>query len=84
MPTIAIIAGVRLVIYPKDHLPPHLHSLYSGHEAMISIATGQVLEGKLPLPKLREIRTWLMANQGQVSYIWCEIRLGRYTGGMML
>jgi len=84
MPIIAIIAGVRLVIYPKDHLPPHLYALYSGHEAMISIATGEVLEGKLPLPKLREIRTWLMAHQDQVSYIWREIRLGRYTGGMML
>jgi hypothetical protein len=23
MPTIAIVFGVRIIIYPKDHLPPH-------------------------------------------------------------
>jgi Domain of unknown function (DUF4160) len=48
MPTIAIIAGVRVIIYPKDHLPPHLHVKFAEHEAMISIVTGDVLEGSIP------------------------------------
>lgn len=45
MPTIAIVLGVRIITYPKDHLPPHLHAKFAEHEAMISILTGQVLEG---------------------------------------
>jgi hypothetical protein len=45
LPTIAIINGVRLVIYPKDHLPPHLHAIFAENDAMISIATGDLLEG---------------------------------------
>jgi microcystin-dependent protein len=83
LPTIAIINGVRLVIYPKDHLPPHLHAIFAENDAMISIATGDLLEGKLPAARLQAVRAWLIANQKQVSYVWEEIRAGRYTGGMI-
>ena len=55
MPTIAIVFGVRIIIYPKDHLPPHLHAKFAEHEAMISIVTGDVLQGSLPRPKLRAV-----------------------------
>jgi Domain of unknown function (DUF4160) len=81
MPTIAIIAGVRIIIYPKDHLPPHLHAKYAEHEAMISIATGDVLEGSLPRAKLTEIKDWLAAHREQVAYVWQEVRALRYQGG---
>jgi hypothetical protein len=57
MPTIALVAGVRIIIYPKDHLPPHLHAILAEHEAMISIVTGDVLEGSLPRAKLRPYRS---------------------------
>jgi hypothetical protein len=81
MPTIAIIAGVRVIIYPKDHLPPHLHVKFAEHEAMISIATGDVLEGSIPRAKLRAVLDWLAANREQVAYVWREIRALRYQGG---
>jgi hypothetical protein len=42
------VAGVRIIIYPKDHLPLHLHAKFAEHEPMISILTGDVLEGSLP------------------------------------
>ncbi|MCJ2110870.1 DUF4160 domain-containing protein [Methylobacterium sp. E-025] len=83
MPTIAIIEGVRITIYLKDHLPPHLHAIFSGQEAQISIATGLVLNGNLPRAKLKAVQAWLAANREQVSYIWREIRAGRNDGGMI-
>lgn len=83
MPTIAIVEGVRIVIFLNDHLPPHLHALFAGQEAKLSIATGEVLSGKLPRTKLNTIQTWLAANREQVAYIWREIRAGRYSGGMI-
>lgn len=83
MPTIAIVEGVRIVIFLNDHLPPHLHALFAGQEAKLSIATGEVLSGKLPRAKLKAIQTWLAANRGEVAYIWREIRAGRYSGGMI-
>jgi hypothetical protein len=83
MPTIALIAGVRIIIYPKDHLSPHLHAKYAEQEAMISIVTRDVLEGSLPRAKLAEVQEWLAARREQVAYVWQEIREGRYQGGMI-
>jgi hypothetical protein len=83
MPTIAIVLGVRIIVYPKDHLPPHLHAKFAEHEAMISIATGDVLEGSLPRAKLKAIQEWLARHREQVAYIWGEIRALRYQGGMI-
>lgn len=81
MPTIAIVDGVRIMIYLNDHLPPHLHAIFGGSEAQLSIATGQVLNGRLPKPKLWTVQAWLDAHREQVAYIWTEIRAGRYSGG---
>jgi hypothetical protein len=81
MPTIAIIAGVRIVIYPKDHLPPHLHAIFAEYEAMISIVTGDILEGSLPHAKQRAVRDWVAANREHVAYVWQEVRALRYQGG---
>ena len=83
MPTIALVAGVRIIIYPKDHLPPHLHTKFAEHEAMISIATGDVLQGSLPRAKLKAVQDWLAGRRGHVSYVWRELRDGRYQGGMI-
>jgi hypothetical protein len=70
MPTIAIVAGVRIIIYPKDHLPPHLHAKSAEHEAMISIVTGDLLEGSLSKAKLKAVQNWLAARREQVAYVW--------------
>jgi hypothetical protein len=83
MPTIAIVEGVRIVIFLNDHLPPHPCALFAGQKVRLSIATGEVLSGKLPRPKLKTIQTWLAANREEVAYIWREIRAGRYSGGMI-
>ena len=83
MPTIALVSGVRIIIYPKDHLPPHLHAKFAEHEAMISIVTGDVLEGSLPRAKVREVQEWLAKHREQVAYVWREIREMCYQGGMI-
>jgi hypothetical protein len=80
---IAIAAGVQIIIHPKDHLPPHLHAKFAEHEAMISILTGDVLEGSLPKAKLKAVRNWLAPRREQVAYVWREIRDLRYQGGMI-
>ena len=83
MPTIAVVFGVRIMIYPKDHLPPHLHAKFGEHEAMISIVTGDVLEGALPRAKLSAVQEWLARRREQVAYVWREIHDLRYQGGMI-
>jgi len=82
-PTIALVSGVRIIIYPKDHLPPHLHAQFAGREAMISILTGDVLEGSLPRAQARAVQAWLARRRGQAAYVWREIRETRYQRGMI-
>ncbi len=37
MPTVLRIDGLRVVIYPNDHRPPHVHVLGAGAEAVFNL-----------------------------------------------
>jgi hypothetical protein len=82
MPTIAVVNGVKVMIFPRDHLPPHLHCRFAEFEILLSIATGKILEGSMPPAKLKSLTAWLDAHRAEVSYIWSEIRRGRNPGGI--
>jgi hypothetical protein len=60
MPTIAYFYGISIRMYFEDHNPPHFHAEYAGNEAFISIATGDVVEGRLPA---RLVKEWALARQ---------------------
>jgi hypothetical protein len=47
MPTIAIIDGVRIVMYWNDHTPPHFHALVAEHRAVIEIDALTMVGGYL-------------------------------------
>ncbi len=83
MPTIAIVDGVRIVIYLNDHEPPHIHAFFAEYEARISIATSGMLSGTLPSGKRKRVLSWLAEHREEVSYLWIEIEQGRYQGGMI-
>jgi hypothetical protein len=50
---------------------------------MISIVTGDVLQGSLPRAKVKAVQEWLASHREQVAYVWDEIRALRYRGGMI-
>ena len=77
MPTIAIVDGVAIVIYPNDHTPPHVHARFAEFECRISIATGEVMSGDLPAAKLIKVRAFLKQHFFEVSFAWDEIYSGR-------
>lgn len=37
MPTVLIIFGLRVVIYPNDHRPAHVHVIGNGFEAVFNL-----------------------------------------------
>jgi hypothetical protein len=45
MPTIAYFYGIAIRMYYLDHPPPHFSAQYGGHEANISIQTGEIIDG---------------------------------------
>ena len=48
MPTVLRIDGLRVVVYPNDHRPAHVHVIGQGHEAVF------VLNGSKGTVELRE------------------------------
>jgi hypothetical protein len=83
VPTIAVIDGIAIILWTRDHPPPHIHAKGLGYEAKISIETGDVLSGSLPKTRLKRIRAWLDANKDQIAFAWDEIRAGRTFKGQI-
>ena len=77
MPTIAIVDGVIIMIYPNDHIPPDVHAKFADSECRISIVNFEVMSGDLPKAKLRKVRAWLEEHVGEVSSAWEAIYDGR-------
>ena len=57
--------GVKILIYPNDHLPPHFHVCCQGYRPAFSIESGERLKGHKGLEKVED----------QIKEIW---RRGRY------
>jgi hypothetical protein len=70
MPIIASFFGIYVRMYFADHGPPHFHVEYQGHEALVTIAEGAVLEGELPKRALALVRQWCMDHRGELEENW--------------
>jgi len=53
MPTISLFYGIAIRMFVKEHNPPHFHAVYGEYEGQIDIATGQLINGRLPKAALR-------------------------------
>lgn len=74
MPTIAYFYGISIKMFFVDHPPPHFFASYSGHEANVSIETGEVLEGYLPTNAARIVKQWALAHRGELEDNWRQAR----------
>jgi len=57
-------------MYHDDHNPPHFHVEYQGHEALIAIKDGALLEGNLPNKALKLVREWAKEHQQELLEDW--------------
>jgi hypothetical protein len=78
MPTVDVIDGLRVVVYPNDHRPAHVHVIGKGCEAVFR------LNGPDGSPDLREnygfsrsdltkIKAALAARTAQLCSAWSKI-----------
>jgi hypothetical protein len=79
VPTIAIVNGVRIVMYWNDHAPAHFHALLAEHRAVIEI-DGLVVGGYLPKHKLRSILKWAASRQDALHAAWRNTQALRPSG----
>jgi hypothetical protein len=78
VPEISRFFGIVIRMYFDDHVPPHFHASYAGHEGRISISPiGALTGGDLPARPLALAVEWATLHQGELLENWRLARLGR-------
>ena len=72
MPKLAMIAGVRIAIWPNDHEPSHVHCYYNSQECRLAITNSELIDGDLERAKLIAVKLWLDTNRNQIAFAWRE------------
>ena len=70
MPTLCFFYGILVRMYWQDHNPPHFHALYGSHEALINIATLEILEGELARRALALVLEWAALHRKELMEAW--------------
>jgi pyridoxal/pyridoxine/pyridoxamine kinase len=73
MPIIEIIDGIRIKIYNRDHLPPHIHAVYNEFEAAITIENNRIIAGYLPENQLRKVMSWLTEHKVKAQKMFNDL-----------
>jgi Domain of unknown function (DUF4160) len=74
MPTLAIIDGISILMWPNDHNPPHFHVRFARRRGKFDIATGRMIEGTLDRKAIKKVQAWTMSNQAMLSQPWSNLR----------
>jgi hypothetical protein len=78
VPTVLRFGGLRVVVYPNDHRPPHVHVMGKGHEAIFNLncSSGPVELREnygFPWRELGRIQQELDWNLGKLCEAWEKI-----------
>lgn len=70
MPIISVFYGIIIQMYWREHPPAHFHAFYQGFEAMFSIDTGELVEGRMSPGPRRIIKEWTLRHQAELQVNW--------------
>jgi hypothetical protein len=70
MPNVAVVSGIKINMYHRDHNPPHFHAIYGDDEALIRISDLGVHKGYLPNNVLTHVQGWARNYQPQLAFNW--------------
>jgi Domain of unknown function (DUF4160) len=70
MPRLSEFYGISIYMYFADHRPPHFHAIYAEHEALIRIADGTVIGGRLPSTAARLVEQWRTLHRDELLANW--------------
>ena len=54
----------------KQHRAPHIHAMYQGFEAVFSIQTADILDGKFPPKQTRLVQAWIELRREELDADW--------------
>jgi len=73
MPSISTFYGIIIYMYFMDnrqHKMPHIHVKYQGQEVVVSIPSGDVLEGSIPPSKMKLLQAWIEIHKDELMADW--------------
>jgi hypothetical protein len=74
VPKLKQFPGCRIVIYPRDHRPPHVHVEFrDGNRCTVEIETLLVTGAVRPSGRLKQSLRWIAANRVRLLAKWKEI-----------
>ncbi|AAY61740.1 hypothetical protein RFEPED_1570 [Rickettsia felis str. Pedreira] len=75
MPVISRFFGIIIMMYYRDHNPPHFHARYGDYEVIISL-NGKILEGKFLKRALQLVTEWLNIHKEELIDNWNKTQNG--------
>lgn len=70
MPEICRFYGIIIYMFFNDHNPPHFKVSYGDFEANVIIENGTLLNGDLPVSKLKLVQAWAEIHKQELMQIW--------------
>ncbi len=70
MPEICRFYGLIVYMFFNDHKPPHFKVKYGEFEANVLIENGNVLNGDLPIGKLKLVQAWVEIHKDELMEMW--------------
>jgi len=75
MPVISRFLGIIILMYWRDHNPPHFHAKYGDYEILVSLE-GQIMEGRFPKRALRLVLEWMDMHRDELMLNWVKASHG--------
>jgi hypothetical protein len=76
VPIICRFYGIVVRMYYRDHNPPHFHATYGSDEALVDIASADVIAGRLPNRAAALAAEWGRLHGGELAANWDRMRDG--------
>lgn len=76
MPTVSLFDGIAIRMFFGDHAPPHFHAIFGEHQALVRIADGRILRGRLPTRIAGRVEQWTDLNRDALMENWDRTRPG--------
>lgn len=70
MPEICRFLGIIIMIFYKDHTPPHFHARYSDKAGIFSIQDLKMIDGNLPARVISLITEWAEMHKSELIIDW--------------
>jgi hypothetical protein len=73
MAVLSMFYGIIVSIYYLDnrqHKLPHVHAKYQEYEVILTIPEGNILDGDMPVNKLKLVQAWMEIHKDELLADW--------------